>query len=211
MPRTVLDRDAIVVAAFAVLDRGGLAGVTARAVAAELGVHAGAIYYHLPDMATLYDEMATALERRMAGAVATPEAWDELLHAFGGTLRGVLLGVRDGGRLFAGRRLRDPALLPAMEQPLEILCAAGLDVGAAAAVLETVRDLTVGFVIEEQHRASAESGEYTPAARAALVGPAAPLTVAASAPMLAAPDGRYASALDLLIEGVRARIRSATP
>lgn len=75
----------IVGAAFRVLERSGLSGVTARAVAAELGVRPSALYHHLPDMATLLDEMATAMRREM-NAQPSPR-WDATLRETGRTVR----------------------------------------------------------------------------------------------------------------------------
>jgi TetR/AcrR family transcriptional regulator, tetracycline repressor protein len=210
VPRRTLTRASIVEAAFAVLERDGLDGVTARAIAAELGVQAGAIYYHLPDMAAVRDEMATDLQRRMGGR-AVPAAWQDLLRETGRSIRSVLLAHRDGARLFAGRRLRDPALLLEMEAPLARLTEAGLGLAQAAWVLQSVLDLTVGFVIEEQHRESGESGSYDPAARARAVGADAPLTAAASGPMQADADQRFAFALGLLIDGADVALRAVRP
>lgn len=191
----------IVAAAFRVLEASGLSGVTARAVAAELGVRPSALYHHLPDMATLLDEMATQVRREMNGEAASD--WATMLRGTGHEVRRALLAHRDGGRLFAGRRLRDPALLPAMEHPLRTLVGAGLSLNDAVTALQSVLDLTVGFVIEEQHRDSRESGHYDPDARRAMVSAEQfPLTAAASAPLLAAPDERYRCSLELLVSGV---------
>lgn len=204
----------IVDAALRVLEQAGLSGVTARAVAAELGVRPSALYHHLPDMTTLLDEMATALRREM-GPVRAETDWAEMLRAQGNEVRRVLLAHRDGGRLFAGRRLRDIELVTAMEVPLRVLTDAGVPLSLAVLAGQAVLDLTVGFVIEEQHRASGESGEYRADARRALVDEAChPMTAAASEPMLAPPDERYAAALELLIDGVGVRLThpdGATP
>lgn len=203
--RGSLSTGVIVGAAFRVLERSGLSGVTARAVAAELGVRPSALYHHLPDMATLLDEMATAMRREM-NAEPSPR-WDATLRETGRTVRRVLLTHRDGGRLFAGRRLRDPSLLPAMEEPLRTLTSAGLSLELAVGALQSVLDLTVGFVIEQQHRASGESGEYDPTARQSLVPPDRfPLTSAASGPLFSDPDVRYEIALGLLVDGVAAHV-----
>lgn len=74
---------------------------------------------------------------------------------------------------------------------------------AAISAPQAVLDLTVGFVIEEQHRASGESGEYDPELRRLLV-PAQryPLTAAASAPLFAPADKRFDVELGLLVAGV---------
>lgn len=191
----------IVEAAFRVLEQSGLNGVTARAVAAELGVRPSALYHHLSDMATLLDEMATQVRREMVNGAAS--TWADVLRATGHEVRRVLLSHRDGGRLFAGRRLRDPALLVLMEEPLQILVDAGLTLEAAISALQAVLDLTVGFVIEEQHRASGESGEYDPELRRLLV-PAEryPLTAAASAPLFASADKRFEAELGFVVAGV---------
>ena len=144
--------------------------MTARAVAAQLGVRPSALYHHLPDMATLLDQMATAMRRDLVLQPVT--GWRELLLETGRVLRRALLAHRDGGRLFAGRRLRDPSLLTAMEEPLRTLVEAGFSLEQAVTALQAVRDLTIGFVIEEQHRASGESGEYDPELRRLLAIPA---------------------------------------
>ncbi|GAA0330537.1 hypothetical protein GCM10009529_06000 [Micropruina glycogenica] len=140
-----------------------MSGVTARAVAAQLGVRPSALYHHLPDMATLLDQMATAMRRDLVLQPVT--GWRELLLETGRVLRRALLAHRDGGRLFAGRRLPDPSLLTAMEEPLRSLVEAGFSLEQAVTALQAVLDLTIGFVIEEQHRASGESGEYDPELR----------------------------------------------
>lgn len=203
-----LTRESIVAAAFDVLDDVGLEALTARTLAARLGVQAGALYYHLPDMATLYDEMATELTRRMMRAADLDTGtWPDLMTGYGTVMRRTLLGVRDGGRLYAGRRLRDPALLTGMERPLEIMLAAGFALEQAVWVMQTVLDVTVGFVIEEQHRAADSSGGYDPEVRAASVGEASPLTAAAGEPMAGSPDVQFAFAMQLLVDGAAVHAR----
>lgn len=51
--------------------------MTARAVAAQLGVRPSALDHHLPDMATLLDQMATAMRRDLVLQQVT--GWRELL------------------------------------------------------------------------------------------------------------------------------------
>ena len=152
-------------------------------------------------MATLLDQMATAMRRDLVLQPVT--GWRELLLETGRVLRRALLAHRDGGRLFAGRRLRDPSLLTAMEEPLRTLVEAGFSLEQAVTALQAVRDLTIGFVIEEQHRASGESGEYDPELRRLLVPVERyPLTAAASEPLFGPPDQRFENELGLVVAGV---------
>lgn len=207
MPRAGLDRARIARAALDLLDEGGLDAVTARTLAARLGVQAGALYHHLPDMRTLLDEVATLMLREMVDAPASADGWDAVLRAMADRMRSVLLRHRDGARVFAGSRITDTALLPTMEAPLEVLTGAGLKVDEAFWAMQTVLHLTVGFVIEEQHRRDDDPEAYRPAARLARIdADAAPLTAAATAPMTAPADRQFAFGVDLLITGVAARL-----
>lgn len=207
MARIALDRVRIVQAALGLLDARGLEAITARALAAELGVQAGAIYYHLADMQALLDEMATALLREMAAEPVDVRRWEDLLRSMGDRVRRVLNRHRDGARVFAGTRVTDDALLPTMEVPMRVLTGAGLSVDEAFWTMQSVLHFTVGFVIEEQHRRDDEPADYRPEARLARVDAAtAPLTAAATGPMLADPDRQFAFGIELLVEGVRTRL-----
>lgn len=207
MARAGLDRAAIVRATLELLDEGGLDAVTARALAARLGVRAGALYYHLPDMRTLLDETATVLLREMLDDPIRPEGWEELLRGMADRMRAVLRRHRDGARVFAGSRVTDAGLLPAMEVPLSVLTAAGLAVDEAFWAMQTVLHYTVGFVIEEQHRLDDEPAAYRPEVRLAHIdADAAPLTAAATGAMTSSADRQFAFGVDLLIGGVAARL-----
>jgi AcrR family transcriptional regulator len=92
-------RDDIVTRALDLLDRGGLADLTMRRLAAELGVQASALYHHVPNKQTLLALMADSLLER---AVWPTEAeWDDQIAATCLLLRETLLSVRDGAELVA--------------------------------------------------------------------------------------------------------------
>lgn len=207
--RTRLDRAQIVAAALALLDEGGLEAVTARALAARLGVQAGALYYHLPDMRALLDEVATELLRQMVTqpGAEVMDGWEGVLRRTATRVRTVLTSRRDGARVFAGSRITDDTLLTAMESPLAALTTAGFPLEEAVWALQTVLHLTVGFVIEEQHRRDDEPRDYRPEARRARIdAAAAPLTAAATGSFLADADRQFAFGVGVLVDGMRLRL-----
>ena len=90
-----------------------------------------------------------------------------------------------------------------MPEPLRTLVEAGFSLEQAVTALQAVRDPTIGFVIEEQHRASGESGEYDPELRRLLVPVERyPLTAAASEPLVGPPALHFENELGLVVAGV---------
>lgn len=215
MARRTLSRNVIVAAAFAELEVGGLTGLTARSLAARLGVQPGALYHHVRDMATLRDEMATALTRDMfttGTAAASPPGWREMIEQFARTMRTVLLAHRDGARLFSGTRLTDPALIAAQEEPLRRLTGQGFTIDEAVLTFQTVRAFVTGHVIEEQHRAEAAAANpdaYSASLRAAQAPESAVLVRAASARTFGDPDEAFEWGLRAMIRGVAGGVAGA--
>nr|WP_300147872.1 TetR/AcrR family transcriptional regulator C-terminal domain-containing protein [Propionicimonas sp.] len=208
MPRAVLSRDAIIDAAFDLLAEGGLDAITARALAGRLGVQAGALYYHLKDMAALRDEMATRIVRRMvAGAAdAAGMPWSTLLRELAHRWRGLLLEYRDGARVVSGTFLTDDEALRATEVPLAALVAEGFSPVDAQRALLAVNVLVSGYVIEEQQRLDT-AGRYTAADRQARLDPdAQPLNYAVSAEVVQLPEASFEWAVEALIAGIAARL-----
>ncbi|WP_052663715.1 TetR/AcrR family transcriptional regulator C-terminal domain-containing protein [Psychromicrobium lacuslunae] len=178
MAKPSLSSERIVAEAFAILAESGLDGITARALAQRLQVQAGALYYHVPDMGSLADLMATEIMRELltqpiavvvdegASQVAAGDAessggegtapgglgWRQLLWAMAQQTRSRLLAFRDGAKLVSGTRLTDDSLLAGQEEPLRILKAAGFSLQHAIWSMQTVYNFVIGFVIEEQHR-----------------------------------------------------------
>jgi AcrR family transcriptional regulator len=103
-PRQRLTRDAILDAALAIIDEGGLHACTMRAVAADLGVEAMSLYWHVPGKEALLDGV---VERMLssAPALAHHEHWRDELYGIGQAVRGVLLRHPNAIPLLAGRAL----------------------------------------------------------------------------------------------------------
>ncbi|GGS10002.1 TetR family transcriptional regulator [Streptomyces humidus] len=179
-----LSREGIVAAALEVLDAQGIDGVTVRAVAAQLGVKAPALYYYVHNKQDLLDEMGTEIQRRVVarlrGRVATGDWLDDLV-AYAGALRAVYLEHRDGARTFSGTLITDPDVLKAQEPWLRRWVAAGVPPAAVFDATEMVTAFVVGFVIEEQERlqSSADPSRYSPDERDRRLGSEVPFVSAA--------------------------------
>lgn len=204
MAQASLTKDRIVDAAFDLLSEGGLDAITARSLAMKLGVRAGALYYHLPDMAALRDEMGTRITARMLEQVMPTGdvSWSALLRRMAEGSRAVLLEYRDGARLVSGTYLTDDAALRSLEAPLAALVAAGFSPLDAQRALSTMNAFVVGFVIEHQHRQVA-GPRYTAAERQSRLDPEQqPLSYAMSAEVVALPEDAFVWGVDALIAGI---------
>ncbi|TKV60597.1 TetR family transcriptional regulator [Nakamurella flava] len=219
MPRG-LNRDAILDAAFAVLDAVGADGLTTRAVADRLGVKAPALYWHIRDKQALLDEMGTrvwasVIRSSVVGgqlpdpsSERTPDepAWWSACAAFARTARSALLAHRDGARLFAGTALTDSQVLTDQERGLEWMGAQGFSVAATADAFTILIAFVVGQCIEEQGRTQAPAGTYDLAARDERIGADDHPLVAAAGRRLFDPDvdRRFEDLLQLVLTGIAA-------
>jgi len=96
-----LDRQRLLAAAFEVLEKDGLEGLSMRRLAAHLGVQAPAIYWHVNDKAELLGMMARDIYAAAYAAVPAARDWREWLSLFGQALRQSFSSHRDGARLCA--------------------------------------------------------------------------------------------------------------
>jgi TetR/AcrR family tetracycline transcriptional repressor len=145
-----LSRQDIARSGLKLLNDVGLNGLTLRLIAADLGVKAPALYWHMKNKQELLDEMATQMYRDSAAQRAVPESlgeWEGV--AYGArALRRMMLAYRDGGKVFSGTYLADMSLIG--EHPLRRSIEAGLDEGRASRATFTVYCFVIGYVIEEQ-------------------------------------------------------------
>lgn len=140
----------VVAAASRILDSYGLADLTMRRVADELGVRAGALYYHVPNKQTLLarvaDEVLNGLTQPEECEV---EAW---VSAWARQLRAALLSRRDGAELVAsalatGLLATDPA-----EPVAAQLERGGLAPARAGATARALLHFVLGHAFQEQSR-----------------------------------------------------------
>ncbi|CAM3447095.1 TetR/AcrR family transcriptional regulator C-terminal domain-containing protein [Streptomyces albus] len=93
--------DQVVGAAFDVLDRGGVAKLSTRAIAAELGVSMNTVMWHIRTKDRLLDTMSEAVMGEVE-LEDLPEEWDDQAAELLERLRRAILRHRDGALLVAG-------------------------------------------------------------------------------------------------------------
>ena len=209
-----LSKTAVVRAALDVLDVAGIDGVTVRAVAAQLGVQAPAIYWHVRSKRDLLDEMATQIWRQVSAEVAALPAalpWDRVMAEFAAITRRALLAHRDGAKVFSGTYLTDPAVLEAQEKRFARMVADGFTIAAATRAYSLLYSFTIGFCIEEQAAAQAGDDRFSEARRIErLDARAHPLVSQGGTEIFGDPDTRFADLVALIIE-TAARLRTDEP
>lgn len=200
----------MVAAALEVLDEVGVEGLTLRRIADRLQVKAPALYWHVASKRHLLDEMATELMRRALPVAPVADEWRAELLDGARRLRTALRAHTDGARVFSGSKFTDVAVLRASERPLRLLVDAGFPLRDAALAMSTLRDLVVGFVIEEQEVFGSDGVPvegYDPVARATAIGAAEhPLAAQAGPTAWGAPDERFDDAVRFLLDGLAARL-----
>ncbi len=186
-----LTRQDIARSGLKLLNEAGLNGLTLRLIAADLGVKAPALYWHLKNKQELLDEMATQMYRDSAEDRLPPAGlgeWDAVAHS-ARALRRMMLSYRDGGKVFAGTYLGDTGSVP--PSPLRRSIDAGLDGRRAAQALFTVYSYVVGFTIEEQ-AVYPKPGELDERYRSEEAGD-----------LLADVDSRFEDGLAMVLSGAR--------
>jgi len=153
-----LSRESVLAAAFAILDRYGLADLTMRRLASELGVQPGGLYWHFANKQTLLAAMA---DRIAAGAVSGAvqpdsdygsgeEDWRAELTRISGDFRRALLQHRDGAELVAAGYALHPGSGEPLETMIKIIQRAGLEPSDAQAAAAALIHFVLGHAAEVQ-------------------------------------------------------------
>jgi AcrR family transcriptional regulator len=140
--RAGLSRGQVLDAAVDLVDRDGVAALSMRRLAAELGVEAMTLYHYLPNK----DALLNGVVERVMSAVepgGVDVRWDRALTDYARSLRATLLRHPGTLQLVATRPAVTPATLRAVERGLTVLCAGGFPLGRA---LDTLNALTL-FVV----------------------------------------------------------------
>ncbi|BAJ28125.1 MULTISPECIES: TetR/AcrR family transcriptional regulator [Kitasatospora] len=153
-PARTVTRERIADAALLVLEREGLTGLSMRKVAAEIGVQAASLYWHVRNKEELLDLLNDAI---IADAELPPRTgdWRHQYLEYGRRYRALLLAKRDAAKVVAGRLAPGPHILAVLEDQLDRLRGAGFTDADAAMASYLLSAYVQGFVLQEQSPLSA--------------------------------------------------------
>jgi AcrR family transcriptional regulator len=213
--RPELSRDRILDAALAIIDREGDAGLTFRRLGRELGADPTAAYRYFHGK----DDLLLALGDRLLGeavdAVPVGLGWRESLHDLALALRSSLLRHPRLALMVSVRTTQGEQEARAIEHILGTLTDAGLPMGEAVAIWRALADTVLAW--------SSFSAAYLSLSSAAQQRDVAAWTttyqrlpadryphIAAARPFLDAEVDAFPLALDLMLDGVAARLAAVT-
>jgi TetR/AcrR family tetracycline transcriptional repressor len=210
-----ITREALIAAGLAVLEREGFDALSMRKVAAELGVQAASLYWHVQDKEELLDLLADSLlwdARKLKSSGDWAENLREMAHAY----RCHLKAHRDSARVMAGRLAPGPNLLYVLDIALGWLRAAGFSDADAAYATRMLATYVQGFVLQEQlpisslaaHGASPEqaAAAVTEAFRSAPADQYPNVAALADYVVISSTEEQFSFGVDRLIEGLRTRL-----
>jgi AcrR family transcriptional regulator len=153
-PRSPLNRDRVVDAALAIVDRDGLGGLTMRRLAAELGVEAMSLYHWFPNKAAILDALVEAALRETASVAGRDQAtgWRESLRALAVAYRHVLKAHPNTLTCISGRPGKSVEAMRYIEQMLEVLRSDGFSPDLATKSMQAVLAYITGAVSAEVGR-----------------------------------------------------------
>jgi TetR/AcrR family transcriptional regulator, tetracycline repressor protein len=201
----------IVGTAVRLLQEHGLEGVTFRRIAAELGVSAPTLYWHVESKRELLDLVAEELLRRHnATLMDRPppgQPWWDWLAQRSRELFDALVETRDAPAVLAGNRpSRDS--LPQLEAVLETLVDAGIPPTDAQQALFAIGAYVIGSASEWQAEAARASDNPPGDAQLAVAlreGDFPTLGAALRGLLDQPPRATFEFGLRLLVDGLRAR------
>ncbi len=207
--RAFLSRGEIVAAAADILERDGYDALSMRAVGAELGVQAAALYRHIAGRDELDDLL---FDHLMAGCAPTTAGhdWREDVRTLAAAWRARLIAKRDATRIALSLVSVGPNVAPLMEAMLDALRRSGLRdddvVMAYDACLLFVHSFASSEAIDRRLAARPEGPpRHTP--MSAEWASAYPTIMALADRLFASPDfdAQFAFGLDALIAAIERR------
>ena len=166
--REPISREAIVTAAIRLLDREGLAALSMRRLAEELGTGAASLYWHVGSKDGLLDLVFDELIGEEQVPEADPSRWQEQLKDIARAQRRVSLRHPYLVRISIGRIPMGPNALRFSERVIAILRAGGLPPRLAVQGYLLLISTVNGFTVDEtgvQRRRPGRPGRQRPARR----------------------------------------------
>lgn len=147
----------IVERAVDVLDQYGLADLSMRRIASELGLQPSALYHHFGNKQELLAAVADEVLQRGRHADHDRLAWEAAVSAISHELRDAMLAYRDGAELVATVQAFGLGTRSLVEPLAAAFSRGGLGDDLARAAAATVLHFVFGFVTEEQIHLQASS------------------------------------------------------
>ena len=196
-----LTRERIIDAAIGMADRDGFESVTLRRIATELGVHVTSLYNHLPTREAVTDGM---VERLLAEAdlPLEPVGWEEWVRRFF-TALGVMAERHPGAFTALQRRpVQGPSAAATFEVALAAFDRAGM---APADAYHAVKATALTALAVGEERGMRSSGQLLETSLEELSESEFPnIRRLGEADQ---PEAAWAFALEVLVSGLRARMR----
>lgn len=207
-----LRREDVISAALDLLDEGGIAALSMRRLASQLGVQAASLYHHVASKRHLLAAMADEIVGAAVGGVEHEE-WNVALAASAHRLRAALRAHRDGAQVVASTVSVGRNTMALARQWAGVLGGIGLSSKQQVLVALTLFSYVLGHVLDED---SADGWDPAGFSRATKGEPFAAISEADRALALAyfevATDvsgARFEAGLDLLLAGVRHQMNEA--
>jgi AcrR family transcriptional regulator len=217
--REPLTRDRIVAAAIAILDRDGLDAVTTRRVAEDLGTGSASLYAHVASR----DELLELMADRIAGEIEVPDPdparWQDQIRTYARHAQRVWARHADITRASLASIPTGPGRLRLVERLLAILRAAGFSDQVAVWAIDRLQiyidaDVYEGSIYAAKIKQGLDVEEYLSSIRdyyRRLPADRFPAIAALADVMVADSDQRFEFGLDLLIDGLAARLAASAP
>lgn len=180
----------LVDAATAILDNFGIADLTMRRLARELGVSPGALYWHFANKQELLGAVADRILAPAARSGQSTDHWRDRVGADCHRLRDALLSHTDGAELVSASFAagQSEAMTHVVARLAEAAAQSGVDAAHAELAARTVVYYVLGFTVDEQSRLQWDAaGADLPESQSALAEDA---------------GQRFAFGLTLLIDGM---------
>ncbi|GBE66189.1 TetR family transcriptional regulator [Mycobacterium sp. MFM001] len=193
-----LHKPDVVEAAAAILDQYGIADLTMRRLARELGITPGALYWHFPSKQELLGAVADRI-LQPAGTEARPDAaWPLRVRTICARLRDALLSHTDGAELVSASFAagQSHAVTQILTSLADAAAEAGLPPEQSELAARTIVYYVLGATVDEQSRMQWDAAGAIPETQS-VIEPSAD------------PSGGFHFGLRLLIDGIAAQ--SARP
>lgn len=207
--RTPLSRGAILAAALRLVDEQGLDGLSMRRLGKELGVEAMSLYNHIPSKSALLDGLIEYVIEGVEPADAN-EGWTQQVRDMAHSYRALANAHPHIVSLLATRPFNTPAALDPVERALGIFRSAGFDGAASLHAFRTIASFATGYTLAETE---GFFGEHVPADTEDILqpkdlDPSRFPNLLDLIPTIAScdHDAEYEFALDVIIEGLRAKL-----